>query len=92
MVAVEPCAMQNSGMAYAPTPNEVKTRRDAAGLTAKQAAELVLVDLRTWQRWEAQQGTEGSRQMSPSHWLLFTLQLEKLAAERGKPRTAKTVR
>ena len=34
------------------TPAEVKSLRQAAGLTQKQAAALVGVSMRTWQSWE----------------------------------------
>jgi putative transcriptional regulator len=50
------------------TPAEIKTARIAAGLTQQQAAELVCVHLRSWQKWEG-----GERQMPASAWKLFGL-------------------
>jgi len=36
--------------------NDAKAAREAAGLSAREAAELVGVTLITWQRWEGQTG------------------------------------
>lgn len=51
-----------------PTPHEIKTAREALGLTQTAAAELVHTKLRAWQQWEA-----GDRQMHPAFWELFLL-------------------
>ena len=56
-----------------PNPNQVLEARSKAGLTQTQAAELVSVDLRTWQRWEA-----GDYPMHPGLWELFSRKLEEL--------------
>lgn len=51
-----------------PTPDEVVAARGKARLKQQECADLVRVDLRTWQRWE-----KGSRKISPGHWLLFRI-------------------
>jgi DNA-binding transcriptional regulator YiaG len=51
-----------------PTPDDIRAAREAAGLTQKAAAALVLSNLRTWQKWEG-----GERKMHPASWLLFAL-------------------
>lgn len=51
-----------------PTPQEIKTARQAAGLTQTQAARVIYSTLRTWQDWEA-----GIAAMHPGLWELFTL-------------------
>lgn len=48
------------------TAREVKKLRENAQLTQKQAAELVHVEARSWQRWE-----HGERQMTQAHYELF---------------------
>lgn len=58
---------------YIPQPAEIIARRTAAGLTQTQAANLVYVMLRAWQRWEA-----GDREMSAAHWELFCLKTQGL--------------
>ena len=50
------------------TPEEIKEARFRAGLTLREAADLVRVNIRTWQKWEA-----GERSMHPAFWELFTL-------------------
>jgi hypothetical protein len=52
-----------------PTPEEVKAARIAAGLTQKEAGELVASHgWKTWQRYEY-----GNRKMHPATWELFLL-------------------
>lgn len=58
-----------------PTPAEIRTARDAAGLTQTAAAELVFTTCRTWQQWEAEEGTTGHRRMHPAFWELFRLKI-----------------
>jgi DNA-binding XRE family transcriptional regulator len=58
-----------------PKPAQVRELRDSAGLTQKQASELVYADLRTWQRWE-EEGTDSARKMNPATWELFTAKLK----------------
>lgn len=50
------------------TPEEIKRVRLAAGLTQTQAAELVHVTLRSWQRYEA-----GEKRIHPAMWELFLI-------------------
>lgn len=49
-----------------PTPQEIKEARLSAGLTQTQAAELAMVKLRAWQRYEA-----GEYSPKPASWALF---------------------
>lgn len=56
--------------AKCPSPDEIKTARAAAGLTQMQAAELVHVDLRTWQKWEGEE-----REINLAAWELFRLKI-----------------
>ena len=51
-----------------PKKQEIKKARQAAGLTQRQAGELLSVGVRTWQRWEY-----GERRMSPAMWELFII-------------------
>jgi DNA (cytosine-5)-methyltransferase 1 len=53
-----------------PTPQQIKQARKEAGLTQKQAGELVHVEVRTWQKWEY-----GERPMSAAVWELFNLKI-----------------
>lgn len=57
-----------------PTPGQIRIAREAAELTQVQAAALVHVDLRSWQKWEG-----GERRMHPAFWELFSIK----AALRG---------
>lgn len=50
------------------TPEEIKRVRLASGLTQTQAAELVHVTLRSWQRYEA-----GEKRIHPAMWELFLI-------------------
>lgn len=49
-----------------PTPQNVRSARESAGLTQGAAARLVYVQLRAWQRWES-----GERSMPAGLWELF---------------------
>lgn len=53
-----------------PAPAEIRATREGAGLTARQAADLVHVTERNWFHWE-----HGDRQMHPAFWELFRLKL-----------------
>lgn len=57
-----------------PTPDQIRASREAAGITQREAAGLVCVESRTWQRWES-----GDRGMPPGIWKLFRIE----AGERG---------
>lgn len=54
-----------------PSPREVRAARELAGLTQTQAGALVHTSCRTWQQWEAEQGTKDHRAMHPAFWELF---------------------
>jgi transcriptional regulator with XRE-family HTH domain len=54
-----------------PAPNQIKALRDAARLSQSEAAELVHATRRTWQNWEAPEGTANHRAMPPAAWELF---------------------
>lgn len=51
-----------------PTPAEIKSAREAASLTQKQAAALIYRTLRNWQQWEG-----GERPMDAALWELFQI-------------------
>ncbi|WP_086642903.1 DNA-binding transcriptional regulator [Acetobacter sp. DsW_063] len=55
-------------MTTTPTPDEIRARRLAIGLTQTEAAELIYSRMRSWQNWEA-----GERTMHPGLWELFCL-------------------
>ena len=55
-------------MADRPTKEQVRARREAAGLTQEAAASLIGVGGRTWQNWES-----GRSRMSAGLWELFQL-------------------
>ena len=57
-------------MPPAPTPQQIKQARSAAGQTQQQAAALVYVDGRAWRRWES-----GDRQMDAAHWELYQIKV-----------------
>ena len=49
-----------------PKPEDIKAARLEAGLTQKEAGELVYSTCRAWQYWEA-----GQRKMHPAIWEYF---------------------
>jgi len=51
-----------------PTKEQIRAKRNAAGLTQTQAARLIHSKMRTWQDWES-----GVAQMHPGLWELFTI-------------------
>ena len=51
-----------------PTPQEIKQARLNAGLTQKQCADMVHVNIRSWQKWEG-----GERPMNLAAWELFLI-------------------
>ena len=53
-----------------PTKEQVRSAREAAGMTQTQAAAVIHATLRAWQEWEA-----GNRRMHPGLWELFRLKL-----------------
>lgn len=61
---------------YTPTAAEVAAERELAGLTQREAAELVCATTNTWQKWEALPGTVSHRAMHPAFWKLFRLEIK----------------
>ncbi len=57
----------------APDPVQIRAARLATGLTQAQAADLVHVTLRSWQRWES-----GERAMLPAVFELFIIKTQGL--------------
>ena len=62
-----------------PTPADVKSARIEAGLTQKQAAELIHKKLLAWQRYES-----GDRAMDAAYWELFLIKTGQTDAERER--------
>ena len=62
-----------------PTPADVKSARISAGLTQKQAAELIHKKLLAWQRYES-----GDRAMDAAYWELFLIKTGQTDAERER--------
>lgn len=65
-----------------PTPADIISARNKAGLTQTQAAELVGATLRGWQGWESQPGSAASRQMPAGLWALFLLKTDQAPGAR----------
>lgn len=61
-----------------PKPVEIRAARESAGLSQTEAADLVHTTCRTWQQWEAAEGTTGNRRMHPAFWELFRIKLATL--------------
>lgn len=53
-----------------PEPDEIRAARLAAGLTQRQAGEVIGAAERTWQDWE-----RGERNMPPAKWELFRIRV-----------------
>ena len=51
-----------------PTPAEISAAREFLGLTQQEAADLLHITTRAWQRYEA-----GERRMHPALWELFCI-------------------
>ena len=62
-----------------PTPADVKSARISAGLTQKQAAELIHKKLLAWQRYES-----GDRAMDAAYWELFLIKTGQTDTERER--------
>jgi DNA-binding transcriptional regulator YiaG len=63
---------QTAAQAVAPTPDQIRAARQAAGLSQTAAAAVIYKTLRGWQEWEA-----GNRQMDPAFWELFQLKTKR---------------
>lgn len=61
-----------------PTPQQIKEARLDAGLTQQQCADLVHVNIRSWQKWES-----GERPMNLAAWELFNLKVRKKPRLKG---------
>lgn len=59
-----------------PTPDQVRAAREAAGLTQREAGELIWVTADAWRQWES-----GIRRMMPVAWWAFN---KRAAARRSK--------
>lgn len=64
---------QHRGPAANPTPAEILSARESAGLTQQEAGELLHTGWRTWQNWELE-GPE-NRRMPPAAWELFKVKV-----------------
>lgn len=62
-----------------PAPNQIKALREAARLSQSEAAELVHATRRTWQNWEAPEGSASHRAMPPAAWELFEAKAQRAA-------------
>lgn len=63
---------------HTPTPTEIKQARESAGLSLKDAGDLVCTSVNGWQKWEAELGTSSHRTMHPAFWKLFNIELKKI--------------
>ena len=66
-----------------PTPAQVKQARANAGLTQKQAAEVIYKKILAWQRYES-----GDREMDAAYWELFLIKTGQSAERERKFRNA----
>lgn len=64
-----------------PTPSQIKATREAARLSQSEAAALVHATRRTWQNWEAPEGSANYREMPAAAWELFSDKARRGAAE-----------
>lgn len=62
-----------------PTPEEIKSAREKAGLLLKNCAELVHIHITNWQKYEA-----GVTKMHPSMWELFLIKTGQLKVKKMK--------
>jgi len=47
--------------------------REKSGMTQTEAAELVHTTIRSWQQWEAEEGSNDHRRIPGSAWELFLI-------------------
>lgn len=62
-------------MPHNPTPVEVRSAREAAGLTQTAAGVLVHSTCNAWQQWEAAATERRHRHMHPAFWELFQIKI-----------------
>lgn len=60
-----------------PSPAKIRKAREAAALTQTEAGDLVYVGVRTWQKWEADEGMPNHRAMHPAFFELFNIKAGK---------------
>jgi DNA-binding transcriptional regulator YiaG len=72
-MANHPNRSRRPSAASNPTPAEIVGTREVAGLTQREAADLIYSTKRTWQDWEA-----GLARMHPGLWELFKLKARRL--------------
>jgi DNA-binding XRE family transcriptional regulator len=65
-----------------PSPAEIKSTRLAAGLTQTEAANLVYVSLKGWQRWETEEALTTHRTMPAATWELFLMKTKEMRKEK----------
>jgi DNA (cytosine-5)-methyltransferase 1 len=53
-----------------PTSQQIRKARERAGLSRKDAADLIYKSVRTWEKWE-----NGERTMDPAFWELWQRKL-----------------
>ncbi len=58
-----------------PTPEQIREIRALAGLTQTEAAGMVYVALRSWQKWEDSTGGDSARTMPAAAWALFLIRV-----------------
>jgi DNA-binding transcriptional regulator YiaG len=71
---------KNRTRAATPTVEEIRAARNAAGLTAAQAAQIVYHSLRAWQYWE-DDSMQGNRRMPAAAFELFLLKTGQLSLD-----------
>jgi DNA-binding transcriptional regulator YiaG len=64
-----------------PSAEEIRNKRDLAGYTQTEAAELIYAKLRTWQDWES------DAPMHPGLWELFLIRIEQPKRRRYQKRS-----
>jgi DNA (cytosine-5)-methyltransferase 1 len=73
-VANHPNRNKHAGAAASsPSPAQVRSAREAAGLTQSEAAAKIHGTLRAWQNYEADEGTPEYRRMHPGLFELFLI-------------------
>lgn len=61
-------------------PAQIKTTREAARLSQSEAAALMHATRRTWQNWEAAEGSANHRTMPSDTWMQFEAKARRAAA------------